>query len=184
MKIVMTTLAIALCGEIVAASAHWNGITVNNWNISNVKFMDNMFNGARVFNQPLDKWDTSNVKDMRYMFQNASSFNETLDSWNTSNVTSMTQMFSGCYNLTSLDLSSFNTSNVFIMNYMFYRCRSLTTILVGDGWNTDKVSISDSNLMFDDCVSLVGGDGTKYDPQYKCHKSKKHIKCSGGNSLI
>ena len=35
MKIVITTVAMVLCGEIVAASAHWNGITVNNWNISN-----------------------------------------------------------------------------------------------------------------------------------------------------
>ena len=34
---------------------------LNNWNVSNVTFMNRMFNGARSFNQPLNNWNVSNV---------------------------------------------------------------------------------------------------------------------------
>ena len=37
---------------------------INNWDVSNVEDMNNMFWGARSFNQPLKKWNVSNLNDM------------------------------------------------------------------------------------------------------------------------
>ena len=51
---------------------------LNDWNVSKVKDMFGMFNGARSFNQPLNNWNVSNVEDMENMFQNARSFNQPL----------------------------------------------------------------------------------------------------------
>ena len=51
---------------------------LNNWNVSNVDYMYNMFMEARSFNQPLNKWNVSNVVDMGYMFRDANSFNQPL----------------------------------------------------------------------------------------------------------
>ena len=41
------------------------------------------------FNQPLNKRNVSKVKDMESMFEGASSFNQPLNKWNVSNVTRM-----------------------------------------------------------------------------------------------
>ena len=46
---------------------------------------------ARV--SPLNNWDVSNVTDMGEMFNDATSFNQPLDNWNVSNVTDMVGMF-------------------------------------------------------------------------------------------
>ena len=37
--------------------------------------MSYMFNNCLTFNQPLDNWDVSNVKYMNHMFENCESFN-------------------------------------------------------------------------------------------------------------
>ena len=50
-----------------------------------------MFFGAKTFNQPL-KWDVSNVIYMEYMFNSAIKFNQELN-WDVSKVTSMKEMF-------------------------------------------------------------------------------------------
>ncbi len=85
---------------------------------------------------------------------------EGLEYLNTSEVTSMNDMFHGCNKLTSLDLSNFNTAKVTQMIAMFNGCRALETIYVSDGWTVENVT--ESRLMFDDCFSLVGGQGTAW----------------------
>ena len=84
-----------------------------------------------------------------------------LSLFNTSSIENMESMFQLCTSLTTLDLSYFNTSAATNMQMMFDDCSSLKTIIVGDGWSTDKVNHSTS--MFSDCTNLVGGKGTKYD---------------------
>ena len=37
---------------------------INDWDVSNVKNMEGMFEGCLKFNQPLDKWNVSKVKNM------------------------------------------------------------------------------------------------------------------------
>ena len=53
---------------------------LNEWNVSNVEWMFNMFTNATSFNQPLNSWDVSNanVEEMGYMFDGATSFNQPL----------------------------------------------------------------------------------------------------------
>ncbi len=46
-----------------------------NWDVSNVKDMNNMFNSASYFNQPLNNWDMSKVTITSGMFQQAHAFN-------------------------------------------------------------------------------------------------------------
>ncbi len=85
---------------------------------------------------------------------------------NTSEVTRMDAMFSRCYKLTSLDLSSFNTSNVTDLTEMFRGSAALLTIYVGDGWRLSDMAQAVSRNVFNDCTSLVGGQGTAYDANH------------------
>ena len=73
-------------------------------------------------------------------------------------------MFSGCYLLTSLDLTSFNTEKVTNMSLMFAYSNELTTIYVGSGWSTDNVT--ESGMMFTNCTNLVGEQGTTFNASY------------------
>jgi len=43
-----------------------------------------MFSNATNFNQPLEDWDVSNVKYMDMLFNNAISFNQDISTWNIS----------------------------------------------------------------------------------------------------
>ncbi len=96
---------------------------------------------------------------------------------NTSEVTNMAWMFYCCSGLTSLDLSNFNTSKVAQMDYMFGECSNLQTIYVGDGWST--AAVTESDLMFDGCTKLVGGQGTTYNAN---HVDKTYARIDGGTS--
>lgn len=99
------------------------------------------------------------------LFEKCSSLtNVDLSNLDTSNVTNMRYMFYSCKALASLDLSNLNTSNVTDMMQMFARCTELTSIYVGEGWNTDKVTVSDN--MFDGCTKLPNFDSTKTDKTY------------------
>ena len=40
-----------------------------------------MFDGAESFNQPLNNWNVSNVRYMNFMFRGARSFNQPLNNW-------------------------------------------------------------------------------------------------------
>ena len=40
--------------------AHSFNQPLNNWNVSKVVYMSEMFNGASSFNQPLNNWNVSN----------------------------------------------------------------------------------------------------------------------------
>ena len=100
-----------------------------------------------------------------YVFYGCSSL-ASLDftEFDSSSVTDMGHMFYGCKSLTSLDLSPLDTSSVTDMRDMFYDCSSLETIRVGDAWVTGTVT--ESTEMLSGCTSLVGGNGTVYDPNH------------------
>lgn len=81
-------------------------------------------------------------------------------------------LFYNLTNLTSIDLSNFKTDGVKEMSYMFGYCIGLTSLYVSEynsatqkGWTTENVTSSSS--MFDLCTKLVGGNGTKYNSNYK-----------------
>ena len=76
----------------------------------------------------------------------------------------MSQMFAYCSGVASLDLSGFNTAKVEDTSMMFYRCEKLTTIYASGLFATE--TISDSSLMFSECVALKGGAGTSYSSEH------------------
>ena len=167
-------------------------LDVSGFNTANVTDMGFMFSGCSGLRSlDLSGFNTENVTQMYYMFSNCSSLTSLdLSSFNTpkveevvnmfsncsnlrgidishfdiSSITSLNLMFAGCSSLRSLDLSSFNTENVKETSQMFRDCSSLVKIYVSDLWNMD--SVNHSWLMFDNCLSLVGGQGTTYDSNY------------------
>ena len=109
--------------------------------------------------------DTSDVTDMYNMFKYCGSLEELdLSNWDVSNVTNMSSMFEECNSLTELDISGWDTSEVASMGSMFSECSSLTTIYASESFVTDKLVYP--NGMFDDCESLVGGNGTYYEYEH------------------
>ncbi len=121
--------------------------------------------------------NTSEVTNMGDMFDGCSTLTSIdVSHFNTEKVTFMAGMFAFCSNLKSLDLSSFNTANVVAMRLMFYNCGELETIYVGDGWST-AAATGGGYQMFQDCNSLVGGQGTTYDP---AHTEEDYAHLDGG----
>ena len=100
----------------------------------------------------LEYLNTSEVTDMSFMFSGCYAMTSLdVSHFNTSNVTNMASMFYGCSDLESLDLSNFNTANVTDMNCMFLGCSGLTS-LDFSSFNTAKVT--DMNHMFNGCGAL------------------------------
>lgn len=130
---------------------------------SKVKYMTNMFYGcSKLTTIDLSDFDTSNVVLMNGMFDGCTSLlSLDISSFDTSKVEGMYGMFYMCDHLQTLDLSSFNTVNVSRMDHMFSDCRELKTVYVGSKWVTEGVI--DDTHMFEDCIALAGGSGTKYD---------------------
>jgi surface protein len=79
---------------------YWNSIipvnNINDWDVSAITDMSNLFANMTNFNRDISNWDVSNVKNMRGMFYNCSNFNQDISNWNVSNVTNMSYMFYYC----------------------------------------------------------------------------------------
>ena len=74
-------------------------IGLENWDVSKVTNMKEMFADCDNFNADLSKWNVSSVKDMRSMFWDCENFNSDLSNWDVSNVTDMRNMFYSCDSL-------------------------------------------------------------------------------------
>jgi len=108
---------------------------------------------------------------------------EGLTNLDTSEVTDMSYMFQA-YKGEYLDLTGFDTSKVTDMTQMFCYCGYVKAIVIGDKWNTTKVTVSDA--MFTGCNALVGEDGTAYDEDAAKDVTKAHAGTGGyltSNSL-
>ena len=86
---------------------------LNDWDVSSVTDMENMFNTAIYFDQDISSWNTESVTNMSYMFYNAISFNQpnvgNLNFTQVSNITS----FIECDSTTSWRI---NTITTFLTN--------------------------------------------------------------------
>ena len=96
------------------------------------------------FNGDISNWDVSNVKYMYNMFAYCEKFNCDISDWDVSNVTHMNGMFDKC-NEFNCDLSAWDVSNVIYINFMFNQCNSFKQNLdrwvvtnVKDMWNAFK----------------------------------------------
>ena len=128
-----------------------DNIDISKWNVSNVKYMQFMFDGYENFNCDLSNWDVSKVENMKGIFSWCINFNCDLSKWDVSNVTNMDFMFDNC-NKFDCDLSKWNVSNVLNMISMFANCISFK----GKGlenWNISKVK--HMHYMFNGCTALI-----------------------------
>ncbi|MCR4664050.1 MAG: BspA family leucine-rich repeat surface protein [Paludibacteraceae bacterium] len=179
-------------------------LDLSNFKTGNVTNMERMFEGcAKLEDVALYNFDTRSVTDMSAMFDNCYNLTSLdLYSFNTGNVTDMKFMFSNCLALKRLDVSKFDTRNVTTMESMFSNCRTLTTIYLSN-FNINNVtdmsqmfswcdalayivcdkdwskSEAASNGMFQNCLSLRGEAGTKYDAEYGSY-DKTYARPDGG----
>ena len=111
--------------------------SINDWDVSNVTNMSQMFSGALKFNQPLNSWDVSHVTNMQGMFAEAIKFNQPLNNWVVSNVTNMNYMFAAAIKFNQ-NINSWNVSNVTDMGGMFGTASVFNQPL--NNWVTSKVT--------------------------------------------
>jgi surface protein len=141
--------------NLMFASSSFNQ-PIDNWNVSQVRSMNSMFNNATAFNQPLVSWNVGNVTNTAYMFFQAYAFNQPIGSWNVSNVTSMEAMFRGAN--FNQDISKWNVGKVTTFAQMFWvnsafnngdndQQNPITSIIGINGWNINTTAAS---------VSMIG----------------------------
>lgn len=119
---------------------------------------------------------TSSVKEIARMFSGCANLaNIDMSTFTSAQYTSTNSLFKGCSSLTTLDLSTLNTSEVTDMASMFEGCGNLSTVLIGNNWETGKVTSSDN--MFLDCNKLRGYFGTTYDAN---HTNADYARSDGG----
>ena len=127
-----------------------NNIDISKWDVSNVKYMQFMFDGYEKFNCDLSNWDVSKVENMKGIFSWCIKFNCDLSKWDVSNVTNMSFMFDSCKNF-NCNLSKWNVSNVEDMSCMFNGCEKFEAEGLNK-WNVNKVK--DKEMMFYGCIAL------------------------------
>ena len=122
---------------------------IKDWDVSNVTDMEKMFLGAIAFDQDLSTWDVSSVVSMGNMFRNTESFNQDISSWDVSSVTAMYEMFKGATSFNQ-NISSWNVSAVTGMKEMFEIATSFNQDL--STWDVSNVTNFDG--MFRNASSL------------------------------
>ena len=129
-------------------------ISLNNWNVSNVLDMSGMFSYTDSFNQPLNNWTVSSVTDMSNMFFNAKSFNQPLNNWDISSVVSLQSIFAGSEAFNQ-PLNNWNVNNTVDMRQMFTEATSFNQTLAG--WDFNQ------NVDFTNCLYFSGLNCVNYD---------------------
>ena len=119
------------CGNLVYNTS------INDWDVSHITNMSNMFATATEFNQPLNNWDVSHVTNMSQMFAEALKFNQPLNNWVVSSVTNMSGTFVAAMKFNQ-NINSWNVSNVTDMSNMFGTARDFNQPL--NNWVTSKVT--------------------------------------------
>ncbi len=145
----------------------YDGATVfnqplNDWDVSGVTDMSFMFKGAKRFNQPLDTWVTRQVTSTRSMFQSAESFNQPLGSWDISNVNNMTRMF---YHATSFQQDLCNWYNLEYQQVPFV-----------SGMFVDTNCSNESDPDFDNRLSFCGTSEQHNCPKQVCFNALFHLR--------
>ena len=161
----------------------FEGIGLENWDVSSVNDMEGMFNDCKNFNadlsfwgdklgkvedmsgmfglcsifegKGLENWNVSNVRYMQYMFEYCKVFNPDLSYWGNklSKVRSMMRMFFRCSSFQGKGLEQWDVSNVGNMAGMFLGCENFNADL--SFWG-DKLKDKDISSIFFDCIRFEG----------------------------
>jgi surface protein len=110
--------------------------TVDEWNVSQITDMDQLFSGKSTCNPDIGNWDMSKVTTMSSMFFNAVAFNRPIGNWNTARVKYMNELFGKAYAFNQ-PIGNWNTATVTTMSYMFYNAAAFNQPI--NNWNTRNV---------------------------------------------
>ena len=100
---------------------------------------------------------------------------EGIENLNTEKVTNMGSMFSGCYALTSLDVSNFNTEKVTYMSSMFEDCQELSSL---DLSKFNTANVKNMEDMFKECRKLSLLDLSNFNTERVENMSSMFSGCS------
>ncbi len=114
---------------------------IGQWDVSKVTNMDNMFYRATAFNQDIGKWNVSQVKNMGAMFSGATAFNQNIGGWDVSKVNDMGAMFREATQFNQ-DIGSWDVSNVTSMGSMFSFAINFNQDIAS--WNVSNVTNMES----------------------------------------
>jgi hypothetical protein len=92
----MTNMSYLFAGSIISEETNALLEGIDEWDVSQVLFMDHMFDICKFFNQPLNGWTVSKAKNVDRMFYRCTHFNQPLDKWNLRDVETMEGMFQYC----------------------------------------------------------------------------------------
>ncbi len=144
-------------------------LDLSTFNTANVTDMSVMFARCVALKElNLSSFNTENVENMSSMFYNCVSLKQLdLHRFNTGKVKDMSAMFAmeiEGSKLEELNLANFQIRDGAVLEEMFAGCRNLKTIYCNYDWNIAKYDDidTDTQYMFIDCNSLVGGNGTAY----------------------
>ena len=149
---------------------------INRFNTVSLKNMCAMFEYLSFENIDVSKFDTKNVTDMSWIFHGSSYINIVFgDNFNTSSVTNYEGMFQGLKNIEVIDISMFRVKNGANIQYMFGKDSKLKTIYVSENSGFENASQTRVRI-FENCQSLVGGNGTKYSEQTSVEKDASYAR--------
>ncbi len=124
--------------ELFYDKAHFNA-DISAWDVSSVTNMAKMFMRAYAFNQDIGSWNTAQVTSMTLMFTNAVAFNQDIGSWNTASVGAIDRMFMGATAFNQ-DIGAWNTASVYKMNRTFEGATAFNQDITG--WSSSSISDS------------------------------------------
>jgi surface protein len=89
-----------------------HNIKIDQWNVSNVKDMAEMFYSCNNFNCDISNWDVSNVEMMNITFYDCENFDCDLSSWDVEKVKRWNNVFGGTCGIKEEHKPKFNWKNV------------------------------------------------------------------------
>ena len=113
-----------------------------------------------VFDKSFAVYQPTSVASWFYNFTKLTSV-EGVRYWDTSKAKNFYALFTRCSGLTTLDIAGLRTAGATSLESFFNGCTSLKTIYVDSNFVVSEGM--NSNNMFKDCTSLVGGAGTVFD---------------------
>jgi len=96
---------------------------IEEWNVSRLKSMSQMFFKQPLCNPNVSQWDVSKVTDFTDMFKNANKFNQNISGWNVSSATGFNQMFQNAFEFNQ-NVGDWDVSNANTFSGMFDTARS------------------------------------------------------------
>ena len=95
---------------------------ISNWDVSNATDFSSMFSGATIFDQNISSWDMSSALVLSSMFANTNNFNQNISGWTITGITAINSMFANAnsfnQNLNSWDVS--NAPPIWFHSGLFY----------------------------------------------------------------